>query len=185
VVKTSTTWTVHERSFVDGHGHPLAHSRPLASGADRGEGLLGRTTSRDRSERTGRAWVWTDAGGNGNGNGNGNGTERNAREIDGDRRSATRARCDDETGRWTRRSAGRGQGTERRGRDTRDFLVRARERAGVVQFAAPGLDRTEKARRTERNGVEWNGMEWNGMEDGVRGDDERVDGIDGIDEERM
>ncbi len=33
--------------------------------------------------------------------------------------------------------------------------------------------------------MEWNGMEWNGMEDGVRGDDERVDGIDGIDEERM
>ena len=58
---------------------------------------------------------------------------------------------------------------------------------GSFNSPLPGVGSYGKSETngTERNGMEWNGMEWNGMEDGVRGDDERVDGIDGIDEERM
>ena len=56
---------------------------------------------------------------------------------------------------------------------------------GSGSFNSPLPGWFVRKKRDERNGTEWNGMEWNGMEDGVRGDDERVDGIDGIDEERM
>ena len=56
---------------------------------------------------------------------------------------------------------------------------------GPGSFNSPLPGWFVRKKRDERNGTEWNGMEWNGMEDGVRGDDERVDGIDGIDEERM
>jgi hypothetical protein len=52
VVKKSTTWTVHEGSFVDGHARSdTTRTRARRLRAGPGRRALGRRTSRDRSER--------------------------------------------------------------------------------------------------------------------------------------
>ena len=147
MVKKSTTWTVHERSFVDGHGR-----------------AGGRERERERER---------------------NGTERNGtRERSTERDGARRARgvtMKPVVGRVVLRV----EAKVRRDADATLVIFWFAPGKGPGSFNSPLPGWFVRKKRDERNGTEWNGMEWNGMEDGVRGDDERVDGIDGIDEERM